>query len=347
MRGRADNETKTEITALYIALQPPPIYNWDGPGRTGTNGTSSRFIFRDDQERSPLQNSLPTYKNFIRRDTAVNPYKCNENANVKLKTTTLINGPTQENRRPPSLACSPDPNTCRLPTNFNLQHGKSTPRSSPARRMLGSIERSMHRVRRALMPRRSHLGGTPKTARTNPWTPNSAEAVKIMPQVLNAKNLSNVSTTTAVDPALVLLKLRTALYEKGIFCKQKGYTLRGRMELCKEPKPSLSNLVKTPITTANDEQKPFIHNSNSNSSNEVPNSKDSNCYCSFELEVCLLDTAALGGGDSRVLVRRKRLKGDAWCYKKVCEEVLRITSTEFLDDESFLGVTRFDGNDSY
>lgn len=28
-------------------------------------------------------------------------------------------------------------------------------------------------------------------------------------------------------------------------------------------------------------------------------------------------------------IRRKRLKGDSWCYKKVCEEVLALNATEF------------------
>lgn len=27
-------------------------------------------------------------------------------------------------------------------------------------------------------------------------------------------------------------------------------------------------------------------------------------------------------------IRRKRLKGDSWCYKKVCEEVLALTATD-------------------
>lgn len=27
-------------------------------------------------------------------------------------------------------------------------------------------------------------------------------------------------------------------------------------------------------------------------------------------------------------IRRKRLKGDSWCYKKVCEEILALTATE-------------------
>lgn len=28
-------------------------------------------------------------------------------------------------------------------------------------------------------------------------------------------------------------------------------------------------------------------------------------------------------------IRRKRLKGDSWCYKKVCEQVLALTATDF------------------
>jgi len=41
---------------------------------------------------------------------------------------------------------------------------------------------------------------------------------------------------------------------------------------------------------------------------------------SFELEVCRIPNLNVVG------IRRKRLKGDAWCYKKVCEEVLKMTA---------------------
>ena len=41
---------------------------------------------------------------------------------------------------------------------------------------------------------------------------------------------------------------------------------------------------------------------------------------SFELEVVRIPNLNVVG------IRRKRLKGDAWCYKKVCEEVLRMTA---------------------
>jgi len=46
--------------------------------------------------------------------------------------------------------------------------------------------------------------------------------------------------------------------------------------------------------------------------------------CSFELEVCLLE---IGSNDKRLVgIRRKRLKGDAWVYKRVCEEILALTA---------------------
>ena len=43
---------------------------------------------------------------------------------------------------------------------------------------------------------------------------------------------------------------------------------------------------------------------------------------SFELEVCRIPNLNVVG------IRRKRLKGDAWCYKRVCEEVLRLAASK-------------------
>lgn len=43
----------------------------------------------------------------------------------------------------------------------------------------------------------------------------------------------------------------------------------------------------------------------------------------FELEVCQLPKHR-----SAVGIRRKRLQGDAWYYKRVCEEVLRQASID-------------------
>lgn len=59
--------------------------------------------------------------------------------------------------------------------------------------------------------------------------------------------------------------------------------------------------------------------------------KASNCKLSFELEVCLIPVAA-GCSSSQdkpiVGISRKRLNGDTWCYKKVCEEVLALAAMD-------------------
>lgn len=52
---------------------------------------------------------------------------------------------------------------------------------------------------------------------------------------------------------------------------------------------------------------------------------------SFELEVCLIQTCAPNTRNPPpplVGIRRKRLKGDAWCYKRVCEEVLALAQQQ-------------------
>merc|ERR1711915_987748 len=49
---------------------------------------------------------------------------------------------------------------------------------------------------------------------------------------------------------------------------------------------------------------------------------------SFELEVCRIPNLNVVG------IRRKRLKGDAWCYKKVCEEVLKMTAASSATSRS-------------
>lgn len=52
--------------------------------------------------------------------------------------------------------------------------------------------------------------------------------------------------------------------------------------------------------------------------------------CSFELEVCLLEIGP--NGKRLVGIRRKRLKGDAWVYKRVCEEILALTAEDISTD---------------
>jgi len=132
--------------------------------------------------------------------------------------------------------------------------------SASSRKVFGSIERGLDKVKNMLTPRKrqsSHDG----------------------PATVSGRALCNVSTTSHHNPDTVLSELTRALISKGIPCQQKGYILRGKIT---DP----SGLAKL----------------------------------SFELEVCRIPNLNLVG------IRRKRLKGDAWCYKKVCEEVLRMAA---------------------
>jgi len=130
------------------------------------------------------------------------------------------------------------------------------------RKVLGSIERGLDKMKNMLTPKK--YGGHELPAR---------------PSVVTGKALCNVSTTSAHNPDQVLDELTRALISKGIPCQQKGYILRGKIK-------DASGMAKL----------------------------------SFELEVCRIPNLNVVG------IRRKRLKGDAWCYKKVCEEVLRLAA---------------------
>ncbi|CAG9837702.1 unnamed protein product [Diabrotica balteata] len=172
-----------------------------------------------------------------------------------------------------------------------------------ARRVLGSIERSIQKVVHVLTPRKIE------------------DSFSSRPAVLTNKELFNVSTTQCRDPEFVIAELTKALEKKGVFCKRKGFILRGKLE---------------------------------------PSSKQNLGECSFELHICFLPDLSVNPHQSKsttptksilkkaisstppntrrnkenqtngfVGIRRKRLRGDSWCYKKVCEEVLALTSKEF------------------
>ncbi|XP_024942056.1 maternal embryonic leucine zipper kinase [Cephus cinctus] len=123
------------------------------------------------------------------------------------------------------------------------------------------------------------------------------------PNTLSGKGLCNVSSTSNDCPKYVLSQLRRALHRKGIICRQKGFILHGETEL---------------IMSGNSKEyaRPF----------------SSRNTCSFELEVCLME----GVSDTKPLVgiRRKRLKGDAWVYKRVCEEVLALAAEDVPTEET-------------
>merc|ERR1719187_2956225 len=144
---------------------------------------------------------------------------------------------------------------------FATPDKKHASQQKESRRVFGSIERGLDKVKNMLTPRRrmsSRDGG---------------------PATVSGKALCNVSTTSHHNPEAVLSELTRALISKGIPCQQKGFILRGKIS---DP----SGLAKL----------------------------------SFELEVVRIPNLNIVG------IRRKRLKGDAWCYKKVCEEVLRMAA---------------------
>ncbi|KAK0097232.1 hypothetical protein PV326_002815 [Microctonus aethiopoides] len=116
------------------------------------------------------------------------------------------------------------------------------------------------------------------------------------PVMLSGKGLCNVSSTSSDCPKYVLSQLRRALHRKGIVCRQKGFILQGESES---------------LPTENIKE----------AASKLCSSRKS---CSFELEVCLLD--GISNDKPLVGIRRKRLKGDAWVYKRVCEEVLALAA---------------------
>ncbi|CAG9855725.1 unnamed protein product [Phyllotreta striolata] len=211
-----------------------------------------------------------------------------------------IRSPGPEDNSPvPPKKISIGPATPTQPVDKKIASSVETP--SSARRVLGTIERSFHKVVNVLTPRKLE------------------ETISGRPSLLTSKELFNVSTTQCRDPEFVMIELSKALEKKGVACKRKGFTLRGKLE---------------------------------------PNANKNLGECSFELEICLIPDIhqlpqtntpsksilkkGMGntpvknskGLDNFVGIRRKRLRGDAWCYKKVCEEILALTSKEFVFTES-------------
>ncbi|XP_012283740.1 maternal embryonic leucine zipper kinase [Orussus abietinus] len=121
------------------------------------------------------------------------------------------------------------------------------------------------------------------------------------PVLLSGKGLCNISSTSCDCPKYVLSQLRRALHRKGIVCRQKGFILQGETEFNDDP----SKAGVRPFTTRN--------------------------ICSFELEVCLIEGAL--NAKPVVGIRRKRLKGSAWVYKRVCEQVLALAAEDLQTEQ--------------
>lgn len=107
------------------------------------------------------------------------------------------------------------------------------------------------------------------------------------PEVLDIKkDLCNISTTACSDPEKVMNQLENALAMKHVICSRKGFVLRGKLK-----------------SDANNKEKLKL---------------------SFELEICLVPSMNKENVPV-VAIKRKRLKGDSWMYKKICEEILNFT----------------------
>ncbi|KAF5281009.1 hypothetical protein FQA39_LY05214 [Lamprigera yunnana] len=192
---------------------------------------------------------------------------------------------------------TPDVLATRTPDSKLMKQAPCTPGS--ARRVIGSIEKSLHRVRNVLTPRK---------------TPNRNKSYR--PAILTSKDLCNVSSTGYKDPEIVINYLSQSLNNKGIQCQRKGFFLRGKvatndrlegcsfeLEVCYLPSFTLSQ----------------------NNNNEIPLKTLKNTNRSPNLSllpIVRLPAATVG-------IRRKRLKGDSWCYKTVLEEVLGLTANNF------------------
>lgn len=107
------------------------------------------------------------------------------------------------------------------------------------------------------------------------------------PEILNIKkDLCNISTTICKDPEKVMNQLENVLATKNVICSRKGFVLRGKLK-----------------SDAGDKEKLKL---------------------SFELEICLVPSINRENVPV-VAIKRKRLKGDSWMYKKICEEILNFT----------------------
>lgn len=109
------------------------------------------------------------------------------------------------------------------------------------------------------------------------------------PEILNIKkDLCNISTTVCKDPEKVMNQLENVLAMKNVVCSRKGFVLRGKL------KSDVADKEKLKL--------------------------------SFELEICLVPSMNKENVPV-VAIKRKRLKGDSWMYKKICEEILNFTGT--------------------
>lgn len=118
------------------------------------------------------------------------------------------------------------------------------------------------------------------------------------------------------------------------------FTLRGKLEqdggcsfeleICYLPTMGGSQ-QKPPIGPGS--TKPILRNGVTNNNKTLVSGNVEEFYLNANENFNRCNNSGEPNSTARVGIRRNRLKGDAWLYKKVCEQVLALTATELVKPE--------------
>ncbi|XP_037083882.1 maternal embryonic leucine zipper kinase-like [Pollicipes pollicipes] len=257
-REREEEEAAMEALLRPIEMEEPLLERCTARSSQRSRGSQRRKratppkpAAADDKENFLLPKA-PSPSKKSKRRAGETPCKLSPSRSVESALDPTFKTPQRSRPRPQSENFrTPD---CKLPV-------PRTPLSG--RRVFGSIEKGLDKMKNMLTPRKR------------------AATTADKPALIDTKKMLNVSATGSRDPDQVLIDLQRELWSRGIILKQKGYTLRGK--------------VADPLGKAK---------------------------LSFELEVCMIGSLNVVG------IRRKRLEGDAWCYKRICEQVLKLAGQQ-------------------
>lgn len=304
----------TEFTRKYRSRQQDGLtspINTKSPEKENTDEVDStrQEILHRKRIRSPTRTLSPIP---CKKEKLPPPLPPRSTADSKEKTPMTPTVHLTQTLGPLTKELPPTPKTPKRPPHgMDGYEGGFMAASPGCKKILNSIEKRFTRMRNVLTPRRKYN-----------VDPSASPA---QPTILTDKEVSNVSSTSYSDADEVLNELKLALLSKGITCKVKGYTLRGKIfsengKSCKLSFELEVCLINSSSSTRDSKSNPKHPKSNPAKSNEEPEEMKSNLTSSRPVRTI-------------VGVRRKRLTGDAWCYKKVCEEILTLTSSRSNPDD--------------
>ncbi|KFD54808.1 hypothetical protein M514_04242 [Trichuris suis] len=192
-------------------------------------------------------------------------------------------------RPPATIYCTPDGKIIRQPVKFiQKDHLVDTPFSAK----LKALEREAAAAERTPLHTPRSVKRTPKTARRvfcsverkldrmiHLLTPKRKKLASVPAKLAKYKASTNVSVIPHKCPEDVMTTLLNVFQSKGVVCKRKGWTVRGKAR-----------------------------------------DATGRVYLTVEFEVVRVDSIDMVG------VRRKRLNGDSWLYKRICEDVLNLAN---------------------